>query len=164
MSKHVECPGPPYCHSTSHALISHRCVQEPKKPALYRYTNWPSAILSWGNNSSYQCINVFLYVCWNILYNTRGCPPPPCMHVCVCVCHKFCIQLALPISPEIMDRFWCSRCLNDYIKVPNMMRLYADGTTTPLVVKIWAKQPWVKIEYSCNFDGNFVLFRGKIWL
>ena len=45
--------------------------------------------------------------------------------------HKFYIQLALPISPEIMDGFWCSRCL---------------GAITPLVVKIWTKQPWVKIE------------------
>ena len=39
-----------------------------------------------------------------ILYNTGGCPPP-CVCVCVCVGHKICIQLALPISPEIMDRF-----------------------------------------------------------
>ena len=82
----------------------------------------------------------------------------------VCVSHNFCIQLALPISPEIMDGFWCSRCLNDRIKVPNMMRLFAGGATTPLVVKIWTKQPWVKIENSRNFDRNFVLFRGKIWL
>ena len=57
------------------------------------------------------------------------------------VLHKFYIQLALPISPEIMDRFWCSRCLNDRIKVPDMMRLFAGGATTPLVVKIWTKQP-----------------------
>ena len=32
-----------------------------------------------------------------IQYNTGGCPP--------CVCHKFYIQLDLPISPEIMDGF-----------------------------------------------------------
>ena len=37
----------------------------------------------------------------NIQYNTSGFPP--C--VCVCVSHKFCIQLALPIFPEIMDGF-----------------------------------------------------------
>ena len=60
--------------------------------------------------------------------------------------HKFYIQLALPISPEIMDRFCCSRCLNDCIKVSDMMRLFVGGATTPLVVKIWTKQPWVKIE------------------
>ena len=77
---------------------------------------------------------------------------------------QFYIQLALPISPEIMERFLCSRCLNDRIGVPDMMRLFAGGVTTPLVVKIWTKQPWVKIEYSRNFDHNFALFRGKIWL
>jgi len=80
------------------------------------------------------------------------------------ICHKFYIQLALPISPETMDRFWCSRCLNDHIKVLNMMRLFVGRTTTPLVVKIWTKHPWVKIENLRNFDLDFVLFRGKIWL
>ena len=81
-------------------------------------------------------------------------------------CHKFYIQLALPLSPEIMDGFWCSRCLNDRIKVPDMMRLFPGGATTPLVVKIGTKQPWVKIENLRNFDRNFALYRGKIslWL
>ena len=50
------------------------------------------------------------------------------------------------------------------IEVPKMMRSFSGGSTTPLVVKIWTKQPWVKIENSRNFDCNFVLFRGKIWL
>jgi len=97
-----------------------------------------------------------------ILYNTGGCPPPP--SVCVCVRHKFYIQLALPISPEIMDGFWCSRCLNDRVEVPDMMRLFAGGATTPLVVKIWTKQLWVKIENSRDFDRDFALFRAKVWL
>ena len=57
-----------------------------------------------------------------------------------------CMLLALPISPQKMDGFWCSRCLNDRVEVPDMMRLFAGGATTPLVVKIWTKQPWVKIE------------------
>ena len=95
-----------------------------------------------------------------IQYNTGGCPP---FH-CPSICHKFYIQLALPISYEIMDGFSCSRCLNDCIEVPDMMRLFAGGATTPLVVKIWTKQPWVKIENSRNFDRNFALSRGKIWL
>ena len=75
-----------------------------------------------------------------------------------------CTLLALPISPEIMDRFWCSRCLNDRVEVLDMMRLFAGGATTPLVVKILTKQPWVKIENFCNFDYDFTLFTGKIWL
>ena len=78
--------------------------------------------------------------------------------------HEFYIQLALPISPEIMDGFWCSRCLNDRIKVPEMMRLFAGGAKTPLVVKIWTKHPWVKIEYLRNFNRDFAPFIGKILL
>ena len=63
-----------------------------------------------------------------------------------------------------MDRFWCSRCLNDRIEVPDMMRLFAGGATTPLVVKIWTKQPWFEIENLHNFDYYFALSRGKILL
>ena len=63
-----------------------------------------------------------------------------------------------------MDRFWHSRCLNNHIEVPDMMRLFAGGTTTPLVVKNGTKQPWVKIENSRDFDRDFALSRGKIWL
>ena len=103
--------------------------------------SWPEEI----NNSSYIILEAVCSVPWSVR-------------------HKFYIQLTLPISPEIMDIFWCSRCLNDRIKVSDMMRLFAGGATTPLVVKIWTKQPWVKIEYLRNFDRNFALFKGKIWL
>ena len=73
-------------------------------------------------------------------------------------------HLAQSRDSELMDRFWYSRCLNNRTKVPDMTRLFAGGTTTPLVVKILTKQPWVKIENLHNFDCNFALFRGKIWL
>ena len=63
-----------------------------------------------------------------------------------------------------MDGFWHSRCLNHRIEVADMMRLFPGGATTPLVVKIGTKQPWVKIENWRNFDCNFALSRGKIWL
>ena len=33
------------------------------------------------------------------------------------------------------DRFWCSRCLNDHIEVPNMIGSFASGTNTSLVAK-----------------------------
>ena len=39
-----------------------------------------------------------------------------------------------------MDGFWCTRCLNDRIKVSHMMRLFASGATTPLVVKMKLKK------------------------
>ena len=95
-----------------------------------------------------------------ILYNTGGCLPL----FRVSVGHKFYIQIALPISPEIMDGFCCSRCLNDRIEVPEMMDSFLGGTTTPLVVKIWTKQPWVENENLRDFDRNFAQSRGKIWL
>ena len=60
--------------------------------------------------------------------------------------HKFYIQLALPISPEIMDGFWCSRCLNDRIKVPDMMRLFAGGATTPWWWKFELNKPGWKLS------------------
>ena len=70
----------------------------------------------------------------------RPCVCPPSV-LRVCVRNEFYIWLALPISPSIMDRFWCSRCLNDRVEVLYMIRLFAGGATTPLVVKIWTKQP-----------------------
>ena len=32
------------------------------------------------------------------------------------------------------------------------------------MVKIWTKQPWLKIENLRDFDRDFALSRGKIWL
>ena len=40
--------------------------------------------------------------------------------------------------------------------------IFAGGNTTPQVVKILNKQPWVKIENLRIFDHNLALFRGKI--
>ena len=86
-------------------------------------------------NSSVRVMAFHLIIFFCILYNTGECPfcSDP---FCVSVGHKFYIQLALPISTEIIDRFGCSMCLNDRIEVPDMMRLFAGGATTPLVVKI----------------------------
>ena len=42
-----------------------------------------------------------------------------------------------------------------------MMRLFAGGATTTLVLKIWTKQPWVKIEYSRNIDRNLRYLEAK---
>ena len=67
------------------------------------------------------------------------------MRVCV-FRHKFYIQFALPISPEIMDRFWCSRCLNNRIEVPDIMRLFAGGATTPWWWKFELNNPRWKLK------------------
>ena len=68
----------------------------------------------------------------------------------------------MPIDSEMIGGFLHSRCLNDRIEVADMMRLFPGGATTPLVVKIGTKQPWVKIENLRNFDRDFALFRGQI--
>ena len=61
---------------------------------------------------------------------------------------KFYIQLALPISPEIMDGFWCSRCLNDRIDLLYMIGSFASGANVSLVAKNWTKKIipllWIK--------------------
>ena len=45
----------------------------------------------------------------------------------------------LSIKSKLMDGFWCSRCLNNFINVPNMMGSFSGGATTPLVVKSWTQ-------------------------
>ena len=57
-----------------------------------------------------------------------------------------CMLLPLPISHEIMDGFWCSRCLNDRIKVPDMMRLFASGATNPQWWKFELNNPGWKLK------------------
>ena len=61
-------------------------------------------------------------------------------------------------------RFWCSRCLNDRVDLLYMIGSFASGANVSLVAKNGTKQPWVKIENLCDFDRDFALFRGKIWL
>merc|ERR1712002_1043720 len=39
-----------------------------------------------------------------------------------------------------VDRFWCLRCLNDRIKVPDMIRSFASGATASLVAKNGTKK------------------------
>ena len=46
-------------------------------------------------------------------------PTPPIWNCCTI--------LALPISSEIIDRFGCSRCLNNHIDVPDMMGSFSGG-------------------------------------
>ena len=75
-----------------------------------------------------------------------------------------CRHQGIPKESEIMDGFWNSRCLNDRIDLLYMIESFASGANASLVAKNRTKQPWVKIEHSHNFDRNFALFKGKIWL
>ena len=67
----------------------------------------------------------------------------------------FSLPIGMLIDSEILDGFWHSRCLNNRIDLPNMIRSLASGANASLVAKNGTKQPWVKIENSCDFDRNF---------
>ena len=41
----------------------------------------------------------------------------------------------LPIKSELIDGFWCSRCLNDRIDLPELIGSLASGANTSLVAK-----------------------------
>ena len=59
-----------------------------------------------------------------------------------------CTILALPIESEKMDRFCCSRCLNDSLNFPDMIGSFESGATASLVAKKGAKKIiplfWIK--------------------
>ena len=93
-----------------------------------------------------------------ILYNTGECPflRPPSR-----ILHPTC-SAYIPVNNRQILMFKVSKwpyqsCRNDEIIICRWRHNLPGG-------KIWTKQPWVKIEYSRNFDRNFALFRGKIWL
>ena len=39
------------------------------------------------------------------------------------------------LSQPFEDGFWCLRCLNDHIEVPDMIGSFASGATTSVVAK-----------------------------
>ena len=61
-----------------------------------------------------------------------------------------CTPLALHISPEIMDGFWCSRCLNDRVDLLYMIGSFASGANVSLVAKNGTKKiiPLLSIKSS----------------
>ena len=89
---------------------------------------------------------------------------------CCCVGHKFYIPLALPISPEIMDGFWCSRCLNDCIEVPTWWDYLQVAPQPPWWWKFELNNPGWKLSIratlitilrylEAKFDyGNIIFF------
>ena len=59
------------------------------------------------------------------LYSSDVLTPPELLH-----------HLALPVEYELMEGFWCSRCLNDCINLHKMIGSFASGATVSLVAKI----------------------------
>ena len=65
-----------------------------------------------------------------------------------------CTLLALPISPDIMDGFGCSRCLNDRIDLPNMKGIFTSGANAFLVAKNGTKKIiLLPLKKSTPMDG-----------
>ena len=121
-----------------------------------------SAYIFW-NNGRILMFKVSKRLSWSVISSkNEGMTAIFMIFYCFFLFHG--LDFVLSISSEIMDGFWCSRCLYNHIDAPDMMGSFSGGATTPLVVKIWTKQPRVKIENSRNFDCNFALSRGKIWL
>ena len=48
-------------------------------------------------------------------------------------------HLAESKESQIMDKFWCSRCLNDRINLPDMIGSFASGAIAFIVAKNWTK-------------------------
>ena len=76
--------------------------------------------------------------------------------------------LPLSITQSIMDEFWCSRCLNDCIEVPEMMGSFPGGSITPLVVKSGTKQTWWKVgfflvQYMPHENCSTAIISHHIW-
>ena len=70
-------------------------------------------------------------------------PTPP---IRLLLLRNCCTILTLPIESEITDWFWCSRCLNDHIDLPNMIGSFASGVTASMVAKSGTK----KIFHYCG--------------
>ena len=68
--------------------------------------------------------------------------------VCRLLLRNCCTLLALPISSEILDGFWCSRCLNDRVHLLYMIGSFASGANVSLVAKNGTKRIipllWIK--------------------
>ena len=65
-------------------------------------------------------------------------------YVSCCCCYSYITNLQnldrINLKSEIMDGFWCSRCLNDRIDLPDKIGSFLSGATTPMVVKNFTKK------------------------
>ena len=76
-------------------------------------------------------------------------------------CWKKSTSLLQAIESRIMDRFWCSSCLNNSINLPDMIGSLASGANTSLMAKNRTMKNFSNVAI---FDHNFVLCRGRNWL
>ena len=58
----------------------------------------------------------------------------------------------MPIESEIMDGFWCSRCLNNHINLPDMIGSFLSGATTSMVVKNESRKNYWPLHKNASKD------------
>ena len=59
----------------------------------------------------------------------------------------------------MIDGFWCLRCLNDHITLPDIIGTIAAGTIDPLVAKNWiAVLGYLEAKYDYDYYTLFVAF------
>ena len=64
-------------------------------------------------------------------------------------------HLAQSIDSELIEGFWCPRCLNDYIYLPYMIGLLSGGTTSSLVAKNRTKKLSEPFEELQGLNSEF---------
>ena len=79
-------------------------------------------------------------------------------------------NLAQSVDSELMDGFWCSRCLNYCIGLPHIViGSLASSATSSLVAKNWTKklsQPFEELQGS-NSEFKLIILKhitGTIWI
>ena len=71
-----------------------------------------------------------------------------------------CTILALPISSEIIDRFWHSKCLNDRIDLLYMIGSFVSGVNVSIVAKTGTKDIFTSCSvYIIWKNGQFLMFK-----
>ena len=87
------------------------------------------------------------------LFHIRASPQKE-LHFCAKMLKKS-TSLLQAIESRIMDRFWCSSCLNNSINLPDMIGSLASGANTSLMAKNGTKKISHLFEelQASNFEG-----------
>ena len=78
------------------------------------------------------------------------------------------------LSQPFQDRFWCSRCLNDGINLPNMIGSFACGATASMVAKSRTKKIFHTVKIcttliaispylEAKFDYSYFIIFFVLW-
>ena len=74
---------------------------------------------------------------------------------------NWCTILALPIKSKIIDRFWCSKCLNHCIDLHNVIGSLESGSTASIVAKNWTRNLSQLFKELQSSNSEFKLITPK---